>query len=58
LAKSYQPILPAVVGDYIVNAYVHLRKKAHETAEFQYTCARTLLSVIRLASALVYFILI
>ncbi len=54
MAKSYQPLLPLAVGDYIVNVYVHLRKKAHETAEFQYTCARTLLSIVRLSSALVF----
>ncbi|KAI8898316.1 MCM2/3/5 family-domain-containing protein [Globomyces pollinis-pini] len=52
VARKYNPLVPAHVGDYIVNAYVHLRSQAHETADFQYTCARTLLSIIRLASGL------
>jgi DNA replication licensing factor MCM7 len=51
-AKKYNPLVSAEVGDYLVNAYVQLRGRADETADFQYTCARTLLSVIRLATAL------
>ncbi len=53
IARTHNPTVPGEVGDYIVNAYVHLRSKADETADFQYTCARTLLSVVRLSSALV-----
>ncbi len=55
-ARKYQPTLPSHVGDYVVNAYVHLRAHADDTNDFQYTCARTLLSVVRLASALVILI--
>ncbi|KAI8913605.1 MCM2/3/5 family-domain-containing protein [Gorgonomyces haynaldii] len=51
-AKQFSPTVPAHVADYVVSAYVHMRKNASETAEFQYTSARTLLSIIRLASAL------
>jgi DNA replication licensing factor MCM7 len=46
-------MLPSNVGDYVVNAYVHMRKRTADTNEFMYTCARTLLSIVRLASALV-----
>lgn len=53
VARTYQPNVPEDVGEYMVNVYVHLRQKASETADFQYTCARTLLSIIRLASSLV-----
>jgi DNA replication licensing factor MCM7 len=52
-AKKYQPLIPANVGDYAVNAYVHLRGRSAELADFQYTSARTLLSIIRLSTALV-----
>ncbi|KAJ8324371.1 DNA replication licensing factor MCM7 [Batrachochytrium dendrobatidis] len=51
LAKKIDPVVPAEVGDYLVNSYVHMRSKAKEMDDFQYTCARTLLSVIRLATA-------
>ena len=37
----------------MVNAYVHLRNNDDDMAEFQYTCARTLLSIIRMATCLV-----
>ena len=46
------PLVPAAVGDYLVNAYVHLRSRSDELNDFQYTSARTLLSVIRLSTAL------
>ncbi|KAI9096967.1 MCM2/3/5 family-domain-containing protein [Phlyctochytrium arcticum] len=51
-ARTFDPVVPKDVADYIVNAYVHLRGKAKEHEEFQYTSARTLLSVIRMSSAL------
>ncbi|KAI8908195.1 MCM2/3/5 family-domain-containing protein [Powellomyces hirtus] len=51
-ARQFDPSVPKEVGDYIVNAYVHLRSRAKETEDFQYTSARTLLSVIRMATAL------
>ena len=54
-ARKYNPTVPGHVADHIVNAYVHMRSKAGETADFQYTSARTLLSIVRLASALVSF---
>ena len=53
MAKSYDPIVTSSVADYMVNCYVHLRNSNDQIGEFQYTCARTLLSIIRMASALV-----
>jgi DNA replication licensing factor MCM7 len=53
LARTYRPSVPAEVGDYLVNVYAHMRNRADDTSDFQYTCARTLLSLIRLATALV-----
>jgi DNA replication licensing factor MCM7 len=53
MAKSYNPVVSSSVGDYMVNCYVHLRNSSDEIGEFQYTCARTLLSIIRMASSLV-----
>lgn len=52
MARSYTPSVPAAVGDYLVNAYVHLRQRSSDTAEFSYTCARTLLSIVRMSTAL------
>ena len=53
MAKTFNPVVPTSVADYIVNAYVHLRNNDDEMAEFQYTCARTLLSIVRMATSLV-----
>ena len=53
IARTYEPLLLPSVADYLVNVYVHMRSRTDETSEFQYTSARSLLSVIRLASALV-----
>ncbi|RKO87054.1 MCM2/3/5 family-domain-containing protein [Blyttiomyces helicus] len=52
LARKFNPTVPREVGDYIVNAYVHLRGRTGEQEEFGYTCARTLLSIVRMATAL------
>lgn len=51
-ARTFHPKVPKIVGDYMVNAYAHLRKKMKELVGLQYTTARTLLSVIRMSSAL------
>lgn len=52
MVRKRQPLVPASVGDYIVNAYIQLRGRSAELNDFQYTSARTLLSVIRLGTAL------
>lgn len=46
LCRAKQPLVPASLTEFIVNAYVELRKDARE-----FTSARTLLSVLRLATA-------
>ncbi|KAJ3022829.1 Mcm2-7 hexameric complex component [Thoreauomyces humboldtii] len=51
-ARQYDPVVPREVGDYVVNAYVDMRARSKETEDFQYTSARTLLSVIRMSTAL------
>jgi DNA replication licensing factor MCM7 len=51
-ARSHVPKFTPTVSDFLVNAYVKMRKDIQETSEFQYTCARTLLSIMRLSSAL------
>ncbi|KAI8816816.1 DNA replication licensing factor MCM7 [Fimicolochytrium jonesii] len=51
-ARSYDPEVPPDVADYIVNAYVNQRARYKETQEFQYTSARTLLSIVRMTTAL------
>ncbi|MBW0474531.1 hypothetical protein O181_014246 [Austropuccinia psidii MF-1] len=56
IARRNRPVVPREVSEYIVSAYVNLRK-THQKEEqsgrsFTYTSARTLLSVIRLSQAL------
>lgn len=56
LARKKRPTVPQQISEYIISAYVNLRKH-HQKEEasgrsFTYTSARTLLSVIRLAQAL------
>jgi DNA replication licensing factor MCM7 len=55
-ARSYRPVVPKEVSDYIVGAYVRMRQ-THKRDEgskkqFTYTSARTLLAIIRLSQAL------
>ncbi|GJJ12527.1 hypothetical protein Clacol_006770 [Clathrus columnatus] len=56
LARARRPIVPREVSDYVVRAYVRLRKsqKDHEGKDklHTYTSARTLLGVLRLSQAL------
>ncbi len=51
-AKTYSPKITAEVSDFLVNAYTKMRKNHGETEDFQLTCPRTLLSIMRMASAL------
>lgn len=52
-ARTWQPSVPREVADYIVNSYVDMRNKEENVyKDLQYTCARTLLSVIRMSTAL------
>ena len=55
-ARRKRPIVPKEVSNYVVSAYVQLRKNSKEDEErnsqFTYTSARTLLAVLRLSQAL------
>lgn len=55
-AKEISPAMTREVGDFLVNAYVKMRKSSGDTDDFQYTCPRTLLSVMRMSIALVSFV--
>lgn len=45
--------MPEALGDYITAAYVEMRKEARANKDTTYTSARTLLGILRLATALV-----
>jgi DNA replication licensing factor MCM7 len=55
-ARRKRPIVPREVSNYVVSAYVQLRKNSKEEEEknsqFTYTSARTLLAVLRLSQSL------
>ena len=50
--KKKQPLVPESLLDYVVTAYVELRKQARVSKDMTYTSARMLLSILRLATAL------
>ncbi|VDD76385.1 unnamed protein product [Mesocestoides corti] len=45
------PSVPAYLADYLVGAYVEMRKEARVNREMTYTSARTLLGIMRLSTA-------
>ncbi|KAI8833408.1 MCM2/3/5 family-domain-containing protein [Chytriomyces cf. hyalinus JEL632] len=51
VARMYNPTIKPETAGYLVNAYTSLRQR-EGMQDLQYTCARSLLSMIRLASAL------
>ncbi|KYK58214.1 DNA replication licensing factor mcm7 [Drechmeria coniospora] len=55
-ARTYRPVVPTSVSDYMIKTYVRLRdqqKRAEKTGrQFTHTTPRTLLGVVRLAQAL------
>ncbi|KAI9728497.1 MAG: Mcm2-7 hexameric complex component [Chrysothrix sp. TS-e1954] len=55
-ARSFRPVVPKEIGDYLVGAYVRMRqdqKRAEaQSKQFAHTSPRTLLGVVRLAQAL------
>ena len=53
LCKQKQPAVPAELSDYITGAYVEMRKEARNSKDTTFTSARTLLAILRLATALV-----
>ena len=55
-ARSYRPVVPRNVSDYMVGAYVHMRKQQKRDEgskrQFSHVSPRTLLGIIRLSQAL------
>lgn len=51
--KNRQPVVPEALADYITAAYVEMRKEARVSKDTTFTSARTLLSILRLSTALV-----
>ncbi|XP_076058783.1 minichromosome maintenance 7 [Oratosquilla oratoria] len=52
LCKKKVPSIPEGLTDYIVSAYVEMRKEARNNKDMTFTSARTLLAVLRLSTAL------
>merc|ERR1711936_492522 len=52
LCKKQNPIVPEDLTDYIVGAYCEMRKAARNNKDMTLTSARTLLAILRLATAL------
>ncbi|XP_077589755.1 DNA replication licensing factor MCM7 [Stigmatopora nigra] len=50
--KKKQPMVPVTLADYITAAYVEMRKEARVSKDTTFTSARTLLSILRLSTAL------
>lgn len=50
--KEKNPAIPRELTDYIVSAYVEMRKEARHSRDMTFTSARTLLGVLRLSTAL------
>jgi len=50
--KEVHPTIPTELTDYIVSAYVEMRKEARVGRDMTFTSARTLLGVLRLSTAL------
>jgi len=52
LCKKKTPTIPETLTEYLVSAYVEMRKEARNNRDTTFTSARTLLGVLRLATAL------
>ncbi|KAF2352441.1 MCM domain, partial [Trinorchestia longiramus] len=52
LCKKKIPMIPESLTEYLVSAYVEMRKEARNNRDTTFTSARTLLAVLRLATAL------
>ncbi|KAL3282490.1 hypothetical protein HHI36_005673 [Cryptolaemus montrouzieri] len=52
LCKLKRPSIPASLTDFIVDAYVSLRKEARNSKDMTFTSARNLLGILRLSTAL------
>lgn len=54
-AKKHNPVIPPHLTDDIVAAYINMRNEARNNQNTTFTSARTLLGILRLATALVRF---
>nr|KAG5696423.1 hypothetical protein BaRGS_030523 [Batillaria attramentaria] len=52
LCQKKQPTVPEGLADYITGAYVEMRKEARNNKDMTFTSPRTLLAILRLATAL------
>ncbi|CAH0558361.1 unnamed protein product [Brassicogethes aeneus] len=52
LCKRKDPIIPTELTDFIVGAYVELRREARNSKDVTFTSARNLLGILRLSTAL------
>merc|ERR1711970_208001 len=52
LCKNKRPTIPENLTDYIVSAYVEMRKEARNNKDMTFTSARNLLAILRLSTAL------
>lgn len=56
VARTYRPVVPKEVGDYVVQAYIKMRKESHRNEhsvkKFAHITPRTLLGILRLSQAL------
>lgn len=55
MAKRYNPTVPSHLTDDIVSAYTSMRNEARNNKNMTFTSPRTLLSILRLSTALVCF---
>lgn len=56
VARTFRPVVPKAVGDYVVQAYIAMRKESHRNEgsvrKFAHITPRTLLAILRLSQAL------
>jgi len=52
LCRRKQPAVPESLSDYLVSAYVELRREARNNKDMTFTSARNLLAILRLSTAL------
>lgn len=56
--RRIDPVIPEDLTDYLVSAYVEIRKEARGSKDTTFTSARNLLGILRLATALVSYVII
>ncbi|NXF93925.1 MCM7 factor, partial [Eubucco bourcierii] len=52
LCRRHRPVVPPHLAEFITAAYVELRREARDSPDATFTCARTLLGILRLSTAL------